>query len=210
MEKSAVLDTQQSYHHGNLRQELVEKALDQLKQVGPDKVSLRALAREIGVSQTAPYRHFSDKNALLAAIAAQGYNELNRVTIKACGDCRDAPEKMIQAGLAYILFARQNPELYKLMFGPVIECPLEYPDLAEAGQASFQVILAICEEGVQAGLFTNQDASLIAHSTWAMVHGIASLWIDGMYQCTGRQHDDSLITDSLKLALHGVLKRDGD
>ncbi|WP_020409092.1 TetR/AcrR family transcriptional regulator [Hahella ganghwensis] len=210
MEKSAVLDTQQSYHHGNLRQELLEKALEQLKQVGPDKVSLRALARDIGVSQTAPYRHFSDKNALLAALAAQGYQELTRATLAASENCEDSAQKMLQAGLAYIHFARHHPELYKLMFGPVIECPLEYPDLAEAGQGAFKVIMAICEEGVQAEMFVNQDASLIAHSIWAMVHGIASLWIDGMYQCTERQHDESLIIDSLQLALHGVLKRDGN
>ena len=205
-----MLDTHQSYHHGNLRQELLEKALEQLKQVGPDKVSLRALAREIGVSQTAPYRHFSDKNALLAALAAQGYHQLTHQTKIATVDCQDAAEKMVRSGLAYILFARQNPELYKLMFGPVIECPLDYPDLSEAGQAAFQVILHICEQGVQSGRFTNQDASLLAHSTWAMVHGMASLWIDGMYQCTGRQHDDTLITDSLELTLHGVLKRETD
>ncbi|WP_241566982.1 TetR/AcrR family transcriptional regulator [Hahella sp. KA22] len=209
-EAVAGVDAHQPYHHGNLRNELLDKALAQLKQVGPDKISLRALAREIGVSQTAPYRHFADKNALLAALAAQGYRELQRVTQEAADAHNDPSQQLCHSGNAYIQFARDNPEQYKLMFGPVIACPMDYPELAEAGSSAFQVILNIAAKGVSEGVFTDRDVSLIAHAAWSMVHGIASLWIDGMYKCTESSGEKSMILDSLKISLYGILKRDGD
>lgn len=197
-----------SYHHGNLRAALLEIASRHLEDVGPDKLSLRALAREAGVSQTAPYRHFEDKGALLAALAAKGYRDLQQCTESACESCETAAEQIVQSGLAYIRFAQQHPALYKLMFGPVIEDPLTYPDLQQAGKESFEVIIGIVQRGLQEGSFSRERPDLIAMSCWSMVHGIASLSIDGMYTCAETDlPDDQLIEGALRLALTGILAR---
>jgi AcrR family transcriptional regulator len=198
----------QSYHHGNLRQELLDVAIKHLRQWGPDKISLRALAREIGVSQTAPYRHFADKNALLAALAADGYARLTAVTETEAGRYQEPAEQIFQAGLVYIHFARDNPDLYKLMFGPVIENPESYPELKASGSQSFETILGIARRGVEDGSFAQEDTALIAMSCWSMVHGIASLWIDGMYSCADSGlSEDVVVAGTLRLALRGILIR---
>ncbi len=212
MTNSALAEATQSYHHGNLRRELLKQALEHLKQVGPDKISLRALARDIGVSQTAPYRHFPDKNALLAALAAHGHRQLTEVTQAAVDAAEDDAQKFIDIGLAYIDFARANPELYKLMFGPVLESPMEFPELVEAGQRAFAMILTVIQEGINRKHFVQDDARILANGAWSMVHGIASLWIDGMYRCadgtfpSDETHlDETVIANSLKLLVNGIL-----
>ncbi len=199
---------QQSYHHGNLRQELLDTALKHLRQSGPDKISLRALAREIGVSQTAPYRHFPDKNALLAALAAEGFQRLREGTEAEALVAGQTLQGIYRAGLAYIRFARENPELYKLMFGPVIENPQSYPELKESGERSFETILRIVTLGVEEGVFARNDPALIALTCWSVVHGIASLLIDGMYDCAeSGLAEEEVVSGTLGLALRGILAR---
>jgi AcrR family transcriptional regulator len=204
--KAVLAENSPSYHHGNLHQELLVKGLEQLKRVGPDKVSLRALAREIGVSQTAPYRHYADKNALLAALAAQGYSQLSHEIGQASLSVDDDEERFMAVGLAYIHFARTNPELYKLMFGSVLACSMDYPEFVEAGQQAFTVILDHVQQGINHKLFAQKDPRMLGYGAWAMVHGIASLWIDGMYECSDSD-EEIIIVESLRLLLHGILQR---
>lgn len=209
------VSTASTYHHGNLRQALLEVALRHLQTLGPDKISLRALAREVGVSQTAPYRHFDDKNALLAALAEDGYRRLTAATTLDARAPGDAVERLYRSGLCYIRFAQEHPELYKLMFGPVIEQPLSYPALQEAGSEAFNVILELVQAGIASGAFAEENPQLLAMSCWAMVHGIASLLIDGMYECSASNLNAGgqvvpatvLVQESLRLALQGVLRR---
>jgi AcrR family transcriptional regulator len=109
MDKSA-------YHHGDLANALVAAALDAVEQDGPDAVSLRDLAQSLGVSRAAPYRHFEDRDALLAAVAARGFEDLNvgyEAALAAEGDGR---EKLRAAGRVYLDFARRRPGLFRLMF----------------------------------------------------------------------------------------------
>lgn len=208
-ELSAEASGSGTYHHGNLRETLLELARKHLEDSGPDKLSLRALAREAGVSQTAPYRHFADKQGLLAALAAQGYLELTRLTLAAQKAGMETSERLFTAGLAYIRFASDHPALYKLMFGPVIGQPMQFPELKRAGELSFQVILDIVRDGVREGTFdSNSPEELIAMTCWSTVHGISSLSIDGMFGCVDTNiPDTTLIEGTLRLSLQGLLAR---
>ena len=129
--------TTKSYHHGNLRAELLDTAIEQLRETGADDLSLRALARAIGVSQTAPYRHFADKGELLAAMATRGYRQLLsalRQAEQSAGDCPKA--KLVAVAHAYVDYAASNPQLFKLMFGPAVQPMQKYPELREASRGS--------------------------------------------------------------------------
>jgi AcrR family transcriptional regulator len=109
MEKAA-------YHHGDLRNALMEAALAALERDGPDAVSLRELAAEVGVSRAAPYRHFPDRDALLAAVAAKGFEDLVGVYEKALGGPGDGRVRLKRALRGYMAFARSRPGLHALMF----------------------------------------------------------------------------------------------
>ncbi len=105
------------YHHGNLRESLLCEAVRQLEEVGPEKLSLRALARSVGVSQTAPYRHFKDKDALLDAMAVNGFKALKSRMEAAVEASDNLDNALIEVGVAYIETAVAYPAMHKLMFG---------------------------------------------------------------------------------------------
>lgn len=194
----------QSYHHGDLRRALIDAASKQLVQLGPDKLSLRALARDVGVSQTAPYRHFSDKTALLAALAAVGFELLYEQSHAAAQTEVDARRRLLVAGRAYIAFALENPELYRLMFGPMIPQDYDCQELKEAGNRALQVILDISIDGIQHGEFVVTDPLAIANSTWALVHGLSSLLIDNRYACVEGGVPEDHVEQSLSVIFTGI------
>lgn len=206
--KSNQLD---SYHHGNLRKELLAVARRDLREKGIENLSLRALAREIGVSQTAPYRHFDDKPALLAALATQGFTELNARTQKALATAgHDSEAMLIGAGQTYIGYARDNPELFRLMFGPR---PEPRHELAEPGYArerdqAFAGISTIMQQGIEQQVFQQDDPVQLARAAWAMVHGLATLIIDHFSNCWEADSLDQQIADSLHIFARGVRRVD--
>ena len=168
-----------NYHHGNLRAELLDTALQQLNEVGVDTLSLRALARAVGVSQTAPYRHFADKNELLAALATRGYKNL-LLALRAAGDATgDCPrERLIAFAHAYVDYAATHPDLFKLMFGPVLQPTEKYPELRDAIRETFGLVQEILRHGIQRGIFREQDIAYLANAAWAGIHGLATLKVD--------------------------------
>jgi len=197
----------QPYHHGNLKQALLDKALDHLRLHGPDKISLRALARDVGVSQTAPYRHFEDKTALLAALATEGFRRLYNVSHSAMGVEGSAADALQMSGKAYIHFALDNPELYRLMFGPMLSPDDDFAELEEAGGNAFNVIVSLVQRGIETGEFVDKDPLLVANSTWAMVHGISSLMLDRRFDCVEGGISESVLDESLNLILLGLQVR---
>ena len=172
------MSTRKPYHHGNLQEALLEASIQLIGEVGPTAFTLREVARRAGVSHNAPYRHFQDKSALLAAVAAQGYDELTEAMTKAAEQQANPRDCLKQAGLAYIAFALRRPEHFTVMFDAPLP-PQEHPDAALASKRSFSVLLDLVQACQDKKQPLSEDSLSFALLAWSMVHGIAKLAITG-------------------------------
>lgn len=174
------------YHHGDLRGSLLDAARETLEQKGANVLSLRELARRTGVSHAAPYRHFANREGLLVALAAEGFNELAR-RMRAEGGKGQA---LLAMGQAYVDFAVTNPSLYKLMFGP--ELDRKKPELlAEAAGGAFELLQGRTATG------SNDRSGTIA--AWSLVHGLSQILIDRLLA------DELLVPEQLPALVESVL-----
>jgi AcrR family transcriptional regulator len=176
------MSSKNSYHHGNLRQALMDAALVCIREKGADKLSLRALAREVGVSQAAPYRHFEDKVALLSALASDGFERLAGSMEVLMGDIKLDPLAAFQrAGQAYVEFAQQNPETYRLMY---IMKAADFDDneMAACHTSAFHLLEQTVDAGLASGAFKAASKDAIVLAAWSMAHGYAQLVIDGIIE----------------------------
>jgi AcrR family transcriptional regulator len=197
------------YHHGNLRTALVEAALPLLARYGTAGLSLREVASAAGVSHAAPYRHFRDKTALLEAIAAAGYARL----MQACQQAekrfpRDPQKQLVEAGMAYLLLAAENPEIIRLMFGGVsLESCGE--ELKHAAQDAFQSLRKIVENGQKAGIYKKAEALDLTLASWSMVHGLSMLITAGPLKgkASSKRQVKKLGDVVSTILLSGMLKR---
>jgi AcrR family transcriptional regulator len=171
--------TPRAYHHGNLRAELLEQAIAQLRETPPEQLSLRAVARALEVSQTAPYRHFNDKEALLAAAATRGYEQLLEA-LKAARQTagESAADQLRSVARAYVDFAAEEEQLFKLMFGPLAQPSARHPELREISRETLFLVQAILDHGMRRGEFQTQDVIYLANAAWAGIHGVATLRLD--------------------------------
>lgn len=171
----------QGYHHGDLRRALLLAARQLVERGGSSALTLRAAAQQAGVSPAAPYRHFEDRDALQAAVLAEGFRELATTTDAARISASTPVDSYLAVGSAYLQFAGEHPHLYRLMFGP--ECnKLQHPDLLEAGQEAFGVVLRAAHECAAAGLTGARSPEDVAIAGWSIVHGLASLQTDGVLE----------------------------
>ncbi|MEV5849598.1 TetR/AcrR family transcriptional regulator [Streptomyces sp. NPDC090088] len=162
------------YHHGDLRSALLASAERTLREKGAAALSLRELARDIGVSHAAPGRHFKDKQALLDALALGGYDRLNRALVAA--DLPDAPLEPRLTGLAraYLTFAVDNPELLELMFARK-HAPDIDTQLADAADLSLGSFVRLTAEAQRRGEIVEGDPEHLTLAAAAGIHGLASL-----------------------------------
>ena len=163
-----------TYHHGELRAEIMRLALQHIEAEGTERLSLRALAREAGVSQAAPYRHFPNKHSLFAALATDGFNKLSRNITAIVDSPLPIARRFIDMGVAYIEFALANPTSYHLMFGSVLGDFSEHEELRVAATQCYAQVRR-CEKEL---LEMNQHSyhpDRLGGVIWAGVHGIASL-----------------------------------
>lgn len=168
-----------SYHHGNLRQALLDEASAVLEASGPGAVSLRALARSIGVSHAAPGHHFSSRKQLLAELAADGYRDLADA-MDAAIESSPRPKWLLATGKAYIRFGLANPERYRMMFGSnftASECPDRL--LEESNRAYALLLTAAHGEAPDMSKRDEYSAGPEEIAAWSVVHGIVTLWLDG-------------------------------
>jgi AcrR family transcriptional regulator len=172
-----------SYHHGNLRAALIKAGLQALKINERRDPSLRSLARRVGVSANASYRHFANKEALLAALATEGFRRLHAAELSGA-EKFDRPElKFRGAGRAYVQFAIDNPGLFRLMFGRITSSQQD-PELFKTAMASVQTMLDILAQ--MTGL-KPEDPRLLLNflSAWAGTHGTAHLVLSGLLDVFG-------------------------
>jgi AcrR family transcriptional regulator len=172
-------DRERGYHHGNLREALVEAALRLIAERGPAGFAFVELARAAGVSAAAPYRHFRDRNALMAEVARRGYDTLTLDLDRAWNGGKPDPVSAIeQCGRAYLTFARRNPAYYAAMFDATLAFDSE-PDLRVAADAAFAVLRRAADAAVATATRNRPPAQMVALHLWSLAHGIASLFVTG-------------------------------
>lgn len=197
--------TKTSYHHGNLRQSLIDGAIALIGEAGFEQLSLRQVARRVGVSHNAPYRHFADREALLAAVSEEGFQAL-RSTLEAAqqGISADSPQRLQALGMAYVRFALANPAHYRVMFGKY-RCDLsQYPNLAKASQQSFEVLVDTIAKGQAAGIFRAADPVDMARVAWSLVHGQSMLALDNKFQIEPGADFDAFLRFSSQMLFEGL------
>lgn len=167
-----------NYHHGALREALLTATLTLIEKEGIGAVSLRQVARAAGVSPGAPYHHFPDRAALLTALSDEGFQRLAN-TLTEAHATETTPTKALEAILnAYVEFAQSNPAYFRLMFRPELKQSHKSPPGEEAGTEAF----AVLENTIGDCLTENNkkaDKNVLAITMWSLVHGYASLWLDG-------------------------------
>jgi AcrR family transcriptional regulator len=167
------------YHHGDLRRALVDEALRTIQAHGVSYLTLRSVGGRLGVSRSALYRHFADKQALLAAVGCEGFRMLRQAITDAWeqnGRGRAGFEAMARA---YIQFAVAHPSHYRVIFGGFIESATKDENFIGEARAAFQVLVDALVDQQNAGLIRRDDPVLMARFVWAVVHGISMLVIDG-------------------------------
>jgi len=191
---NATADTR-PYHHGNLREALIEAALEILERDGED-LTLRAAAKLAGVSHTAPYNHFADKEGLLAATAVRGFEKLTAAVEAArLSAGSDMGDQLVATAHAYVFFAAEQPALFRLMFGPR---KANAEDVRMAGLAAFNALVEVMRDGMAAGTFRDGDPRSAAFAAWSLVHGMSQLAIDRTGPLSGE--DRTGISDRLHAA----------
>jgi len=173
-------EPRRGYHHGNLRETLIKAALDLIGEKGVAGFTFADAARWAGVSPAAPYRHFRDRDALMADVARQGFERFEAFLTTAWNDGRpDLPTAFGNLGKAYLAFARTEPAYYSAMFESGV--PLDSnPELRQAGDRAFAILRkAAGALSATMPLGARPPAMMIALHIWSLAHGIASLFARG-------------------------------
>lgn len=165
-----------SYHHGDLKNALIAAGVEILSEQGLSGLSLRKVARRAGVSHAAPYAHFADKQALIAAIATEGHT---RIHVEITGIIAASPDdplrQLVLVALAYLDFSQAEPDLFRITFSGAIEKERNYPDLVEMAHKNFSLIQDIAARCRAQGIFQRGPDELLAQSLWGAVYGLISL-----------------------------------
>jgi AcrR family transcriptional regulator len=179
MERSPRVQKKSAYHHGDLRRSLIHAALRLVQNRGASAVTLREVARMAGVSHQAPYRHFTDRTELLAAVAEEGFRSLHAELVEQTRKATDAPAALQTIGVTYVVFAVEHPGHFRVMYGAeAAACRENKPSLAAAADAVFTTLTQTIAE-VQRDRPGGPDTLDYALTAWSVVHGLASLLVDG-------------------------------
>ncbi len=189
---------QRPYHHGNLKDALLDAAVALIGEVGPNAFTLREVARRAGVSHNAPYRHFRDKEELLAAVATQGFQRLTAALRDSMAPGPTAADRFRLSGQGYVRFALDHPQHLQVMF--------DFPQAGtEAAYEAFQTLLDAVIAVQQEGSLPPGDPQPYAIAAWSAVHGLAKLAIARHLPFT--QAETLAFTDWLTAALQRGLRQ---
>ncbi|WP_310620027.1 TetR/AcrR family transcriptional regulator [Flexibacterium corallicola] len=188
-------DQRKPYHHGDLASALLVAGRKYLAEKGLDGLSLRVVAAEVGVSAPALYGHFRSKKDLVKAICADGFRELaDEMEVCAIGDL-SATERVTRYGLVYVQFSLNNPEIYRAMF---VSGHLQVPERQKEQSQNFanqaRRAYRLLEEGFKPLSHSDQQAKVLAARAWALVHGLASLFNEGLLSLPETGKEDYIRT----------------
>ena len=193
-----------SYHHGDLKTALVEAAASIVRTKGLDALTLREVARRTGVSAAAPYRHFPDRRALVAAVAERGFVRLGEAMIAGMQSA-GGRGGFKQVALAYVEFGLANPAEYRVMFGPEMADTRDFPSLRETGRGVLGGVAETVSQLQNAGLIGPGDPWLMASALWSTLHGLVMLTLDG--QTEGVADSDALVEEATRIVMFGMAPR---
>jgi AcrR family transcriptional regulator len=163
-----------AYHHGDLKASLKRAALRLVRQKGPRGFSLNEASRLAGVTAAAPYRHFEDKEALLAEIACDGLALMVRELREAAAMVSGIKKQMLEVGMAYLRFSSVHSDYFAVIFNAGLD-KSKYPEVGRGAEEAFRVILELSQQAER----TLELAAQRAVSAWALAHGFATLTADG-------------------------------
>jgi AcrR family transcriptional regulator len=196
-----------TYHHGDLGKALIDAALAIItEEQDAANVSLREVARRVGVSQAAPYRHFADKDALLAAVAEEGFQRLLNALQVDTGSDPDPLARLQASGVAYVKFAIAHPAHYRVMFSTFRVDQENNSSLNAAAGKAFAVMVDAISAGQAIGAIQPGNPRQLAWVTWSLVHGLALLMIDRQLPIVDEQDMLSLITLATQSLVRGLQK----
>ncbi len=167
------------YHHGDLKNALIKAGAELLAEEGVNALSLRKVAARVGVSHSAPYAHFPDKEALIAAIITEGYRQLfERIAATVQASQSEPSELLMEVACTYVQFGLEYPAYYKLMFSGVLENEQAHIDFVRISRASFGQLVELVQQCQAAGVLPDGPADVLAVSVWSLVHGFTSLLLE--------------------------------
>lgn len=187
------------YHHGDLYQTLLCAAGELLEANNIASLSLRTVAKQVGVSHNAPYRHFQDKESLLVALASQGFDNLSTQMHMAMSRNPENPTTQLKdAGLEYVRLAIRHPQRTQLMFSDILPRDGTYPEFEASGNSAFEGLKLIISVGQAHGVFKKGNKELLALTAWSSVHGLSSILIGGkLHNLLNTQTDYESITSAV-------------
>lgn len=212
MKAPATAPARARYHHGDLRNALLETALRLVAERGAEGFSLREAARELGVSPGAAYRHFADKQALMRALALDGHVRLATAMEKAISRLAGKPGTRAHAAAAfsaigevYVEFAVRHPSHFRVMFGPCLEESWGVPGQPAPGRDAFQILMDVLDAMVATGVIDARARAGAEIAAWSGVHGLAALLVEGALPLPPRGRADAvrLMVRTLLLGLGG-------
>jgi AcrR family transcriptional regulator len=198
-----------SDQHGDLREALVQAGLKLLTEQGLAGLSLRGAAQLAGVSHAAPYRHFADKEALVAAIAERGFRLLTasmREELAASG-AAGTVDKLYALGVGYVRFGTRHPDYLRVIFGRLIDEDVS-PELRAAGEEAWRALRDIVAAGLDRGDLQGGDPDNVSLSCWSMVHGLSGLLSSGNVPLPASAAAlRELVVSQMRLLGHGIVAR---
>jgi AcrR family transcriptional regulator len=178
-EKSRPRRARSSTAAGGLRDTLVDAAVALIARKGPQGFSLREVARRARVSEAAPYWHFTDREALLAAVAERGFVEMAKKMMVIWSREAEPSERFRALGIGYVRFALAHPSYLRVMFGSEVPDKAVHPGLKEAGERTFALLVQAIADCQAAGQVRSGAPEELAVAAWSIVHGLAALLVDG-------------------------------
>jgi len=180
-----------NYHHGDLKNALIKAGVEILAKDGVIGLSLRKVAARAGVSHTAPYSHFVDKQALIAAISTEGFRQLYEQMSAVAEEYKTKPSmQLMEVGWAYVQFALDDRDRFKVMFSGILEKEKIYPEFVTESQRNFQLVKMVVEANQAAGVLRSGSSDLVALSAWAIIHGFSMLLLEGQISHTVLEQRD--------------------